>query len=206
MIKHNVAQGSKQWLEARLGLPTASCADRILTPEKLILSSQAVPYRNQLLAEWALGTVFETELRIYSTAIDDGIQREADAAEYFSLITGLTTSECGFVTDDLRRWGASPDRWTSDGALLEIKSPTAPIHCGYLLEGVLPKSYRLQVAMQLLVTECPHAWFLSYYPGLPSLLLKIEPDPRVQAALHAALALFCDQLDEAKARLEEMRS
>ena len=32
MIHHPVKQGSEEWLMARLGIPTSSCFDRILSP------------------------------------------------------------------------------------------------------------------------------------------------------------------------------
>jgi hypothetical protein len=32
MITHDVTQGSPEWLEARLGIPTASEFDKIITP------------------------------------------------------------------------------------------------------------------------------------------------------------------------------
>lgn len=198
-----VAQQTAEWFKMRAGIPTASCADQIITPKTLKLSSQAVKYRNQLLSEWMLGTPFESEVRVW--AMDVGLEREQEAADYFSFTTGLDTEQGGFFTDNDGRYGASPDRNVSDGSILEIKAPTAPVHVGYLLAGELPTEYLLQVQMEILVSEAPHCWFQSFYPGLPSLLLKIEPIEHIQTALRAALHLFLADLEECKARLDTMR-
>ena len=48
---HNVAQGSAEWLELRLGLPTASQFHRIVTPAKCELSKQARKFAFLLIAE-----------------------------------------------------------------------------------------------------------------------------------------------------------
>jgi YqaJ-like viral recombinase domain len=204
MKYYPVAQQTAAWFKMRAGMPTASCADKILTPKTLQLSAQAVPYRNQLLAEWLLGTPFETEVRVWQ--METGLEREEEAAQFFTLTTGLELQEGGFCTDDDGLYGASPDRLTSDGCTLEIKAPTAPTHVGYLLAGELPNDHLLQVQMQLLVVGCPRAHFLSYYPGIPPLLLTVEPIPKVQEALKTALGIFLESLEVGKRRLDEMRN
>lgn len=203
MIHHKVVQGSAEWLKVRSGIPSASCADKILAPKTLKLSSQATAYRNRLVAEHVLGTFFE-EVKIWSSSMEEGIEREQEATDYFSLVTGLTVEECGFITDDDGRYGCSPDRIVSDGAPLEVKNPTAPVQVGRVLTGELPDEYRLQVYMQMWIMQAPHAWFLSFYPGLPELLVKVEPDLTVLAALHTALDQFCEDLDAAKARMMQL--
>ena len=54
MIILEVEQGSTAWIQARLGIPTASQASRIVTPTGR-LSKSRDGYLAQLLAEWALG-------------------------------------------------------------------------------------------------------------------------------------------------------
>ncbi len=48
-------QGTPEWFQARLGIPTCSRLDEVLTPKTLKLSTPAGKYRNQLLAEWLVG-------------------------------------------------------------------------------------------------------------------------------------------------------
>ena len=47
------AQGSAEWQAARLGIPTASCFGRILTPGGALSEVARQAYLAELLAEWA---------------------------------------------------------------------------------------------------------------------------------------------------------
>lgn len=203
MIHLDVMQGSKEWFAARAGVPTASEFDRILTPSTLKLSKQADGYLHRLLAEWMTGQVFETETRVW--AMDQGIEREEEAVQYFELTTGKTTRLAGFCLTDDRQVGASPDRFVDDDELLEVKAPLASTHVGYLLGEALPLDYVLQVQGQLFVTQKQACYFLSYYPALPPLLLRIEPDPTYQHAIAVALRVFCLRLEDGKRKLETLR-
>src|SRR3990172_12140840 len=51
MILHDVVQGTPEWLRARIGIPTASNFDEILTPAKGDYSASAAMYENQIVAE-----------------------------------------------------------------------------------------------------------------------------------------------------------
>lgn len=202
MIHLDVTQGTSAWFKARLGIPTASEFDRLLTPKTLKLSAQANAYMCRLLAEWVLQTPFETETHVW--AMDVGIEREQEAVDYYELTTGQDTQLVGFCLTDDGKVGASPDRFAGEDGLVEIKCPLASTHIGYLLAGGLPDDYALQVQGQLFVTQRRFTDFLSYYPGLPPLLVRVFPDPRYQDALATALAEFTLKLDHTKAVLQEL--
>jgi hypothetical protein len=72
----------------------------------------------------------------------------------------------------------------------------------YLDKGKLPTTYIQQVQGSMLVTG--RAWwdFMSYYPGLPPLIIRVERDDKLIATLEAALEGFCVQLDELTERLK----
>ena len=55
MIELPCKQGSVEWHEARLGIPTASEFRRIVTPRGNRSSSRVMPTGGSCLAEWALG-------------------------------------------------------------------------------------------------------------------------------------------------------
>ena len=50
----DVEQGSREWVEARLGIPTASAFKRIVTSTGK-LSAQRDAYQAELLSEWVFG-------------------------------------------------------------------------------------------------------------------------------------------------------
>ena len=203
MIHHEVEQGSAVWFTLRAGIPTASEFNRILTPKKLELSKSAEPYMHRLLAEWMTGQVFETETTLW---MSQGVTMEEKAVQYYELTQGVEVQECGFCTTDDGMIGASPDRFVGENGLLEVKCPMAPTHVGYLLNAELPEEYVLQVQGQLFVTQRQWCDFLSYYSGLPPLLLRVLPDYRYQEALERTLGEFVSKLQHYRAVLEEMRA
>ena len=190
MKHHAVLQGSKDWFTARMGIPTASEFDKILTPKTLTLSTQHRDYLCRLLAEWALGTPFEVETKVW--AMDRGIELEAEAVQCYEFLTGVQTTDDGKV-------GASPDRFAGDEGLVEIKCPFPHTHISYLLADAVPTDYLLQLQGQLYVTEKKWVDFFSYYPGLPPLRVRTEPEEKRQDAIKELVhTTFCDLLDSCK--------
>ena len=55
MIVLNCKQGSDEWIQARLGIPTASQFHRIITPKTMKPAASAEGYIDQLVAEYLLG-------------------------------------------------------------------------------------------------------------------------------------------------------
>jgi len=202
----DVPQGSREWLQARCGIPTSSEFDRILTPKTLQLSKASEKYMHQKLAEWMTGTPFSEEVRIWSTAMEDGIEREQQSVDYYELVSGKTTTLAGFCLSDCGRYGSSPDRFIGDReAILEVKNPTAGIHVGWLLGNKIPDEHLLQCQGQLFVTGLPRHVFLSYFPGLPALIVESRPLPDYQDALANALEDFSSRFAAAKLRLHALR-
>ena len=196
MTHHDIPQYSAEWFRARIGIPTASAFDKLLTPKTLKLSSQAEAYQHRLLAEWLLQTPFETETHVW--AMDVGMGREEEAVQYYELTTGQETQVVGFCTTDDGRVGCSPDRFVGEEGLLEVKCPLAPTQVRYLLAGTLPAEYLLQTQGQLYVTGRAWCDFLSYYPGMPAVLVRVLPETAVQQALQTVLTQFCEELEKNK--------
>ena len=201
MIRLDVAQGTPDWLDARLGIPTASNMDRILTPKGLKPSASQRTYLHQLVAERIVGRTLDVnEETIWQGR---GTELEAEAAAYYELTRGVTLETVGFCLRDDRRAGCSPDRLAGADGLVEIKCPSAVVHIGYLLDGP-GDAYRLQVQGQLWVTGRAWVDFLSFCPGLPEVLLRVERDSEALAALDEAVPDFCDRVDAAEVRVREL--
>ena len=104
-----------------------------------------------------------------------GNDLEPQARAMFELETGMVTTPIGFVTTDDGLIGCSPDAIVHDDengetALLEIKCPKPTTHIKYLLAGKVPAEYLPQVRQQLLITEKPYAYFMSFHPDHESLI------------------------------------
>lgn len=201
----NVEQGSPEWLRARLGIPTASQVDRLLTPKTLKISSQAGTYRNQLLAEWWCG--YPIDWGGQSSFMERGTDMEPEARAWYELQRDVEATQVGFVLRDDGRFGGSPDSLVGEDGGLEIKCPALHTHLGYLLDPeALTAEYRGQVQAYLYLTG--RAWWdlLAYNPELPPVVRRVERDELYIAALDKVLAEFLGELERARAVLEQHRA
>lgn len=190
MREFPVEPGSGAWMKARLGIPTASQAHRIITPKTLKFSSQARSYAFRLVAEKLLNESFDSI--DYIDHVQRGKDLEGQAVAAYELIEEVKTRPVGFlVTDDMTA-GATPDRIILDAdACLEVKCPTPWIHLQYLIDG-FEEAYIIQAQMQAYVGEFEYVDRWSYHPQLPPRLEKTPRDEIIIAALRDALVQFND--------------
>lgn len=199
MIYHDCAQGSEEWEQLRLGIPTASCFDKIITPAKLELSKSARGYLCTLLAEWAYGAPVEAYA---SPWMERGQALEAEAVEYYEMDRDVTATRVGFVSTDDGMAGASPDRLVGDDGLLEQKCPSPAVHFGYMLEPQsLLNEYRLQHQGQLWITGRAWCDVQSYCPPFPSVIVRAVRDQRVIDAIARHVPAFIATMLKARAAL-----
>ena len=131
------------------------------------------------------------------------------AREEFTRRMGIEVDQVGFVSREDGVIGCSPDGLISNGAQyiagLEIKCPLPKTHLRYLMDGVLPDSYKPQVHFSMMVTGLP--WhFFSYCPGMKPLYLFIEPDTyttKLQAIVEDFVSEYAAMWEIAKTMREE---
>lgn len=199
---HDVAQGTTAWLRLRAGIPTASRFDSILTAGGR-KSEGREGYMNELLAERILHQPLET---FQSGDMAHGNEFEAQAVASYEFQTNYDTMPIGFVTnfDDLV--GCSPDRFiiqNPEGAL-ECKCPKPATHVAYLLAATgAGKKYRAQLQGQMWVCEKKWIDILSYAPGMPQALYRVERDEEFITELSAHVLSFARELEE---KSEDFRS
>lgn len=196
---HQCKQGSPEWIRLRLGRPTASSFEKILTAAGKA-SSSVESYLHELLAERVLG--YATQAPTLAI-MQRGHDLETSAVDYYEFQRDVKTEVIGFVTTDDGAYGASPDRTVGDEGLLEIKCPTPGVHVGYMLTGGAHKAYWPQIQGQLLVTERKWLDIVSYHPDMPMVLIRVERDEEYIAKLAKALEEFCRRLLEAELVLRE---
>jgi hypothetical protein len=202
MILLDVVQGSPAWEACRLGLPTASRYDEILTPKTLKASASAPKYRNQLLAEWLCG--YAIDFGGKSGFMDRGTEMEPEARAWYEFDRGCDVTVAGFVLRDDGETGGSPDGLVDEDGGIEIKCPAIHTHIGYLLDPAsLVAEYKGQTQGYMYLTG--RAWWdvVSYNPQLPKVVQRIERDEEYISALDRALGVFIQFLNEAKEQLRE---
>lgn len=185
----NVQQGSDSWSRLRMGRPTSSDFDSLITPTGEVSKAKGVKsYAHRLIAEILLQTPIRTMAPSY--AMERGKALEPEARDAYCFITNEELEYGGFITDDLKRWGCSPDALIKGkNAGIEIKCPLSEeIHMGYLFDNeTLIKDYAPQVQGQIFAAGFDYVDMISYYPGLPRVIVRVEPNPKFQASLETAL-------------------
>lgn len=198
MIEIDCEQGSPEWLEARLGVPSASNFGRVVSATGK-LSTQRKAYMLDLIAEKLTGesTSFTT-----NKWIERGTELEPEAANLYEFMTDTECQEKGFLLDDSKAFGCSPDRIVGEGGL-EIKCPKPATHVEYLLGGKVPTKYLPQIQGCMLVTGVKWWDFMSYCPGIKPLILRVERDNDYLEKLEAELLGLSKELNEKLKTLED---
>lgn len=200
MIRIECEQGSDEWYAARLGIPTASCFSKIITPKTMKPSASAIPYRHKLLAEWLMGLSLDF---VNTEVMERGKGLEAEAVRWYEFETDCDTEAVGFMTTDDGLVGCSPDRLVGANGLAEIKCPLPHTHVGYLLDGV-DDAYRCQLQGQLWVAEREWVDFVSYHPTMPKVKIRVQRDEPFILALREAVEAFCESMEQGKQQLIEL--
>lgn len=205
MIHLDLQQGTPEWEAARIGIPTASGFSKILTPKTMKPSSQAVLYRNQLIAEWLLGRAIDWSGA--NAYMERGTGMEVEARTFYELQNDVEIVNGGFVMRDDRKVGGSPDGLIDDDGGVELKCPMIHTHIGYVIDPAsLVAEYHSQVQGYFYLTGRKYWDIQSYNPVLPAVKVRIERDEKYIAALGSALDAFVANMDAVKEQLAEFKN
>ena len=195
---HHVEQGSDEWHAQRRVLLTASEVKLILTPTlKTAANDYSRAHVYELLSQRITGY---TEPRYVS---DDMLRGQVDEIEARQLYAEnfAPVTECGFVTRDFGGGvviGYSPDWLVGDDGLGEAKSRRQKYQVQTIIaarSGEIPAEHVLQCQTGLLVTGREWLDFVSYCGGMPMIVVRVYPDPKIHAAILEAATAFYAQVD-----------
>lgn len=169
-IIHHIEQGSKEWLELRLGLITCSEIATIRADGK-----GAQTYINGLAYERITGessSVFQG-----NEWTERGHEFEGAARDLYSQKTGHAVYEVSFVKN--KGFGYSPDGLVGTdnttrfhGAIeVKVKKPNIQVHI--LRTGEIPTEHLDQLIGGLSCAELDWIDFVSYCPNLPLFVKRI---------------------------------
>lgn len=218
-------QGTAEWFEARKGIPTASEFSTVMAEGKEGLLPAAIMdamVKSGCSAEQLAAAVKAARARgaspsqarlkylrtlageiIRGTPEDEGFTNahmergkimEDEARDLYAFARGVDPVQVGFVRNG--NVGASPDSFIGDDGGLEIKTALAHIQIDRLQKNELPTEHKAQVHGNMWVAE--RAWwdFVSYSPGLPPMILRVERDEPYIAKMAAAVDAFNSELAE----------
>ena len=194
MIRLDMPQGSPEWIEARLGIPTASNFHRILSLRtRKLLDKGSETYQAELLAEWMLGSSLDPYV---SEWMERGSEMEPQAVAYYELQREIETSAVGFIMRDDRLVGCSPDRLVGEDGGLEIKCPSPKQHVLNLLHAKETHYLQCQGGMWL----SGRKWWdlMSFHQELPPAIVRYERDEDVIEDLATEVGRFIARMLEAR--------
>ena len=196
MIILDQEQGSEEWLRVRLGRPSASMFNKLITQTGKP-SSSADGYINELIAERLTG---KSEPFHVTEWMERGTALEPEAREAYEFITGNEVMETGFILDNSWQFGCSPDGLILDKGGLEIKCPAPRTMVSYLRDPqVGVKKYWQQIQGCMWITQRGWWDFFAYHPEMPHVLVRVERDDeyidKLAAEIKAAVNVILNQVE-----------
>lgn len=168
----NHVQGSQEWLQSRLGKPTASNFGKLITPTGKP-SASADGYINELIAQRITGELPEFYT---NAAMERGNELEPAAKALYEFTNGVEVVQAGLCLHDTLDCGASPDGLVGDNGGLEIKCPLPHNHIAYLRSGDVTTKYIPQIQGCLWITGREWWDFMSYHPAMEDLIVRVYRD------------------------------
>lgn len=206
-MKHfHCVQGDRDWNRLRMGKPTASAFDKLITAKKWEPTKGETrrAYAIYLLTE----LILDEPLSGVSTAsMQYGHSTEGTARAAYEMLAGAEVQTVGFCTNDEMTYGASPDAFVGVEGSLEIKSPFKPeIHVEYLMKPEsLVEEYFVQVQGQLFVTGRQWTDLISYHPAFKMVKVRCLPHPEFQSKLAVAVHSFCAEFADLVTRAVDLK-
>jgi hypothetical protein len=193
IVYREFEQGSPEWYIARAAIPTASQFATVQASGKGGgVSLTRRKYLLTLAGERLTGEPAESYSNFH---MERGKLMEAEARELYEFQKDCVIDRVGFIRHDTEKTGCSPDGLIGDDGVIEIKTALPHIQLERLIDNTLPSEHRAQVQGALWITGRKWCDFVSYWPKLPMLVVRVERDEDYIAALAKAVAAFNAELD-----------
>lgn len=191
-------QGTPEWFAARLGIPTASefetvCAQK--GPRGGEPKGRRT-YMLKLLGERLTGKPHDSYTNDH---MERGKVMEAEARDLYAMLTGNELTRVGFIR--CGNFGCSPDSLIGDDGLLEVKTKLPHLQLDCLLRGEIPGEHFPQLYGQLWISGRQWVDFISYWPGLPPFIKRLERAKCEEEIV--ALAIAANQFNDELSALTE---
>lgn len=182
----DLEQGSLEWFAARAGIPTASRFATVMAKGEGKTRSE---YMRKLAGEILTG---EPSEQFSNAHTDRGNAMEDEARETYAFINDAEIQRVGFIRNGNK--GASPDSLVGTNGGLEIKTALPHIQIDRLDRDRLPPEHKAQVQGGLWIAEREWWDFVSYWPRLPVLTVRVYRDEEYISNLSSEIDRFNDEL------------
>lgn len=185
-VFNDIEQGTPEWFACRAGIPTASNFATVMAKGEGKTRSQ---YMRKLAGEILTGEISE---QFSNAHTDRGNEMEGDARATYAFINDVQMTQVGFIRNGNK--GASPDSLVGDKGGLEIKTALPHIQIDRLILDRLPPEHKAQVQGNLWIAEREWWDFVSYWPKLPLLTVRVYRDEDYIKTMSDEIDRFNDEL------------
>lgn len=189
----DIEQGEAEWFQARLGIPTASKFATVMAKGEGKTRSE---YMRKLAGEIITGEPAESFSNVH---MERGKEMEDEARETYAFVEAADIRRVGFIRNGCR--GASPDSLVGDRGGLEIKTALPHIQIDRLERNRLPPEHRAQVQGNIWLSERDWWDFVSYWPKLPMLIVRVYREDDYIREMAGEIDRFNDELAELVERI-----
>lgn len=192
-IFDEIDQGSDDWFQLRLGIPTASKFATVMAKGEGKTRSE---YMRKLAGEILTGEPMDS---FSNGHMDRGKEMEDEARDAYAFIHDADIRRVAFIRNGNK--GGSPDSLLGENGGLEIKTALPHIQIDRLERDRLPPEHKAQVQGNIWVGEREWWDFVSYWPKLPLLTVKVYRDDAYIKEMSDAVDRFNDELAELVERI-----
>lgn len=193
MIVSPHPQRSPEWIQERLGLPTASkFAEIITTKGKPTAESRRIKYLDELAGEILTGRPTE---RFVTKKMRDTADREPDARLLYEIVKEVDIQEVGICyLNKQKKFGASPDGLIHTDGGFETKDAEPHVQIMRRRTGWNGMEHFQQVQGGMYV--CNRLWWdlQSYCEGIKPIIIRFFRNEEFLSKLKIELDAFCLQL------------
>lgn len=184
-------QGSQEWFQCRLGIPSASNFSTIMAKGRDGKSPSLTrkTYLYKLAGEIITG---KPSSNYKNADMQRGNEMEAEAAAHYAFTRDVELTQIGFARRG--NMGCSPDRLIGDEGGLEIKTAEAHILIEHMFRDDVPPEHVAQVQGTMMILERPWWDLMVYWPDITPPVFRSRPDRAYQANLKGEIDRFNDEL------------
>lgn len=190
----NMEQGSPEWFQVRLGIPTSSCFSKVMAKGEGKTRSE---YMRKLAGEVLTGGPSDG---FSNGHMERGKEMEPQARSAYEIMFDTEVEPVGFVRN--HGAGASTDGFVGTHGMVEIKTMLPHILIDVHDRGRMPPAHVAQVQGGMWITGRQWCDFIGFWPGLPLYVERIERDDHYIVELSNEVAVFNREL---AAIVERMR-
>jgi len=199
VIITEVIQNSDAWRQLRLGIPTASCFEKIVKTNGQRSASRE-KYLFKLAGEKLSGEKTDS---YYGASMAKGHEREDESRTWYSFMNDIEVKQVGFCFfDDKKEFGGSPDGLVGEDGGFETKNAESHVQVDRLVNGWSKAKHFQQVQGSLYITGRKWWDLVSFSRGIKPIVIRFHRDEKFIAKLAEEIQAFIQDLGALVAKLK----